>query len=127
MPDSDLGVDLATLPDGDLDPLFALTSGPELVARDLRAEVLTDPGALWYAPGYGGGLAGQVAKRVTPGSRAAFAARVRAVCMADDRVASVEVAVSAELTVAVDGVTATGAAFAFVVDAAHAAARLAET
>jgi hypothetical protein len=57
VPDSDLGVDLATLRDGDLDPLFALASGPELVARDLRAEVLTDPGALWYAPGYGGDLA----------------------------------------------------------------------
>ena len=126
MPDP-LGVDPATLPDGDLDPTFGLLSGAELVARDLRAEVLTDAGALWYAPAYGGGLAGQVAKRVTPASRAAVAARVRAVCLADDRVASVDVAVSAELTVRVEGTTATGSTFTFVVDAAGAAARLAET
>ena len=69
----------------------------------------------------------EIAKRVTPASRAAVAARVRAVCLADDRVASVDVAVSAELTVRVEGTTATGSTFTFVVDAAGAAARLAET
>jgi hypothetical protein len=122
-----LGVDLATLPDGDLDPLFGLLDGPALVARDLQAELLTLEDALWYAPGYGLGLAGEVAKRVTDASRATLAARVEEVCMRDDRVGSVTAEVTGELDVAVEGVTATGAAFRFVVDAASAAARLAET
>lgn len=127
MSDTQLGLDLATLPDGDLDPTFGLVAGAELVARDLRAEVLTSAGGLWYAPGYGGGLADQAAKRVTPTSRAALDARVRAVCLGDDRVASVVVTVSGALVVEVEGTTASGDTFRFVIDPALAADRLAET
>lgn len=121
-----LGIDIATLADGDLDPGFGLLGGPELVARDLRAEVLAPEGSLWYAPTYGGGLAGEVAKRVTETSRAGLAGRVRAVCMADDRVASVDVDVTGELVVTVDGTVATGETFRFVVEASAVASRLTE-
>lgn len=124
---TDLGTDLATLADGDLDPTFGLLSGPALVARDLQAEIFTIEGALWYAPEYGLGLAAHVAKRVTPPMRAALASRIRALCLRDDRVASVQVEVSGELAVAVEGVTAIDEAFQFVVNPASAAASLAET
>ena len=125
---TDLGTDLATLADGDLDPnLDRLVDGPALVAQDLRAELLTQAGALFYDASYGFDVRSLLAVRLTDARRAAVAARIEALCMRDERVAAVNVAVTDSLTIAVDGITSTSEPFRFVVDASAAPARLTET
>lgn len=123
----DLGTDLATLEDGDLNPsLDELVEGAELVAQDLRAECLTREGALFYDETYGLGVDGLVAQRITDVRRARIASRVEAVCLRDDRVAAVQVEAAGELAIDVEGLTSTEEPFRFVLDVGDVAARLSE-
>lgn len=127
MNNPDLGTDLATLDDGDLNPdLDQLVDGPVLVAQDLRAELLTAAGTLFYDPDYGDDVRGMLGKRTDATTRSRVAARVQAVCLKDDRVATVDVTVTGSLVIEVSGLTSTQEPFRFVIDADAAAARLAE-
>lgn len=131
MTTTNLGLDIATTDDGDLDPMFTEVSGPLLVAQDLRAELTTREGTLFYDAEYGFDVRALVAARVTPDRRAELTARVEAVCLRDDRVAVVEISVTSptrdSLVIAVDGVTSTQEPFRFVVDVGQVAARLSLT
>jgi hypothetical protein len=124
---SDLGSDIAALEDGDLDPMFGEMSGPALVAADLRAELLTAEGSLFYDPAHGFDVRAGLGARVTDARRAQMATRIEAVCLRDDRVASVDVRVTGSLVIEVDGLTSTNEPFRFVLDVADVAARLSET
>lgn len=121
-----LGSDIAALDDGDLDPMFGEMSGPALVGADLRAELLTAEASLFYDRAHGFDVRSLLGARLTDQRRAQFAARIEAVCLRDDRVASVDVRVTGSLVIEVDGLTSTNEPFHFVLDAADAAARLSE-
>lgn len=120
----DLGTDLAALEDGDLDPMFGELSGPALVATDLRSELLTAAGSLFYDAAYGDDVRAHLGARITDVKRSQIASRVEAVCLRDERVATVDVRVSDALTIEVDGVTSTADTFRFVLDVADVEARL---
>lgn len=126
MPDTSLGVDLATLPDGDLDPTFALLTGPQLVARDLALRLQT-PG-VFYDETVGTDLRAWCARPLADAMRRRVAAIVRAEARRDDRVQDVDVVVSGSqstLTIAVDGATDAGP-FRLVLPVGSLAARLQE-
>lgn len=122
----DLGTDLATLSDGDLDPTFALLSGPQLVARDLALRLQT-PG-VFYDESIGTDLRAWCARPLTDSERRRVAALVRMEARRDDRIDDVDVVVSgsqSSLSIAVDGTTVAGP-FRLVLPAGELAARLQE-
>lgn len=118
---TDLGTDLATLADGDLDPLFELASGPALVAADAARRLQTD--VLFYAEegAYGLDLRELVAARLGTGD---LAARAEVEVLRDERVLDATATVDGA-RIALTGVTSAGP-FRFVVDVVDAAARLRE-
>ena len=118
---TDFGIDLATLADGDLDPMFGFASGPALVAVDVARRLQTE--ALFYAEveDYGFDLRRLVAARVAPET---LAARAEEEVLRDERVLDAAATVDGG-RVTLSGVTARGP-FRFVLDASLVPARLPE-
>lgn len=118
---TDLGTDLATLEDGDLDPMFGLSSGPALVAADVARRLQTE--SLFYAAEgeYGFDLRQLAAARV---GAATIGARAEREATRDERVLDASVTVDGA-RIALSGTTADGP-FRLVVDVGDAPARLVE-
>jgi len=117
---TDLGTDLATLADGDLDPMFGLASGTSLVAADVARRLQTE--ALFYvdAGDYGLDLRELVAARL---GAATIASRAEREATRDERVLDARVSVDGA-RIALTGTTAAGP-FRLVVDVADAPVALA--
>lgn len=118
---TDLGTDLATTADGDLDPMFGLSSGPSLVAADVARRLQTE--ALFYAVEgeYGFDLRQLAAARV---GAQTLATRAEVEALRDERVLDATATVDGA-QIALAGTTDAGP-FRLVVDVGDAATRLQE-
>ncbi len=116
---TDLGTDLATLEDGDLDPMFGLSDGPVLVAADVARRLQT--ATLFYSSAgeYGFDLRQLAAARV---GAQTIATRAEVEALRDERVLDATVRVDGA-HIALAGTTDVGP-FRLVVDVGDAGAAL---
>lgn len=117
---SGLGIDVSTFVDGDLDPTFALITGPRVVAEAIARRLTTPRGGLPRHPGYGTDLRRWVNVALTPARRAAVRSAVAGEASADPRVESIDVELvesGSSLRISITGTCAAGP-FDLVVDVA---------
>jgi len=88
------GSDLSTFVDGvaDLDPTFAIITGPRVVAEALARRFMQEAGTLEDDPRYGYDLRQETGARLTAVRRVRIAAKIVAQCQEDPRVLSATVA-----------------------------------
>jgi phage baseplate assembly protein W len=106
-----LGIDVSTFVDGDLDPTFALISGPRVVAEAIARRLQTPRGGLVRNPDYGTDLRQWVNASLTSARRAALQNAIAGEAGADPRVDTVEVEFvesEGELRVSISGTCAAG-------------------
>lgn len=97
----------------DLDPTFALVTGPRAVAQAIARRLSTPRGGLHYDGTYGYDLRSLLNTGIEPGDTFRIAAAVEAQCVADERVVSATATVlfdetTERLRVLVDGELAEG-------------------
>lgn len=115
-----LGIDVSTYVDGDLDPTFALITGPRVVAEAIARRLQTPRGGLPRDPSYGTDLRAWVNASLSPARLAALRAAIAGEASADPRVEDVDVEFiqsGSSLRISITGTCAAGP-FDLVLDAA---------
>lgn len=111
---TDLGTDFSNLTD--LTATFALVSGPRGVAEALYRRFITPAGSVWYDTEYESlDVRDELGGASSSAQRAALAARMQHLGLADDRIDALRVTITAEasgldasITIACEGLTAGG-------------------
>ena len=113
----DYGTDISCLQD--LDPYFALVSGPEAVAQALARRLLTPSGGLLTDPSYGYDLRALVLTDLSEEERLSAENEISAQAIQDERISDAVVQISLNsstgvLTVSVQPLLVTGEIFTLV-------------
>lgn len=87
----DLGSDISTFPD--LDPAYAVRTGPHIVAEAVARRYITPRGGLFYDLNYGYDLRQHLNSVITPGLAGRIAAQCEAEALKDERVLGATVTV----------------------------------